>query len=215
MGTTQLDKPAATLTSERERPQPSAGDEQAVSRPFVMRRRYVVDGTSQLRSSISTILIVAGLLAMLNLTLFQMGQISTGAIADYAPELLPAMEDADRSRTAVTLACSLVFLIGFGALRVVESHRTYGAAFNLNRRLSEIANGRYAVSVRLRKDDRLHRVAETVNHVAESLRKRTRDDMESLFVLSARAREIDSLEDARKLSSDIDELIEAKRSSLG
>ncbi|MDH3284716.1 MAG: hypothetical protein OEQ13_08240, partial [Acidobacteriota bacterium] len=107
MGTTELEQPTLSAAPETVQ-KPAAVDRGSGSRPFVIRRRFIVDTPSQLRSSISTVLIVAGLLVMLNLSLYQMGQITTGAIADFAPGLLPEMQEADRSRLSVTLACSLV-----------------------------------------------------------------------------------------------------------
>jgi signal transduction histidine kinase len=74
----------------------------------------------------------------------------------------------------------LVLLIAFAALSFVESHRTFGAAYNLACRVREISTGRFGVRVRLRKNDTLQTLARSVNDAAENLEAGARAELKEL-----------------------------------
>lgn len=144
------------------------------------RRRFIVDARAQLKASLSSIVIVAGLLVVLNMSLLEMTTETVESIVAGAPELRPELERAARARTALAVACSMVLLIAFAALSFVESHRTFGAAHNLASRVREISSGRFGVRVRLRKNDTLQALASSVNEAAEKLEAGARAELTEL-----------------------------------
>lgn len=210
MSTTQLERQAVAPTTEvRPETGSAPGSHEAPrKRPFVFRRHFLIAPAEQLRTSLMTTLVVAGLLLMLNVALLQTTRITTAAITDDTPALAPSLVRADRTRAAVTLGCSVVFLLGFGALRILETHRTYGAAYNLRNRLEEIASGRYRSRVRLRKHDRLKDVAQAVNAVALSLEERERRRVEKLESLASMASAADAASRTHAIAEGLRELIE-------
>lgn len=212
MSTTQLERqavtPATGVEADAQRHEAPSGTPS--KRPFIFRRHFLIAPAEQMRTSLMTTLIVAGLLLMLNVALLQTTRLTTSAITDDTPALGPSLVRADRTRAAVTLGCSVVFLFGFGALRVLETHRTYGAAYNLRKRLEQIASGSYRARVRLRKHDRLKDVAQAVNDVAMSLEERERKQIEKLESLASMAAAADAASRTHEIADGLRELIHEK-----
>lgn len=212
MSTTQLER-RATSASTEVRPQseqtPSAAGAPE-KRPYRFRTHFLVAPAEQLRTSLMTTLVVAGLLLMLNVALLQTTRITTAAITDDTPALAPSLIRADQTRAAVTLGCSVVFLLGFGVLRVLETHRTFGAAYNVTQRLEELARGKLRTRVRLRRHDRLQDVAQAVNAVAMSLEERERDEASRLESLAAMASAADAASRTHEIARGLRALIDEK-----
>ncbi|UCF68925.1 MAG: hypothetical protein JSV80_06455 [Acidobacteriota bacterium] len=186
MSTTQIEDPSAR-TETATPPQQVPPEAMPVQRPRRIRRRYLVDARGQLRSSLLSIGVVALLLVFANVALMQLYMSSSAPIADLAPELHSSLMARDRLRITYAVIGSAVFLLGFAALRIIESHKTHGAAYNLSRRLEEIASGRFDVRTHLRATDDLQQLAERVNEVAASLRESARRDAEDLEYCAASA----------------------------
>jgi len=180
MSTTGIDRNTAAAST-------ATGEPPALERPHVLRRRYLVDWKAQLAGSLLSILIVAVLLAIINVVLYQLGRVTSAAIIDMAPDLADSLRRHDHLRTVVTLGCSIGLLAAFVVLRIVETHNVHGAAYNLARRLRELADGRLDVVVRLRRGDQLHELADALNDVVIRLREETANEVSLLEECAARA----------------------------
>ncbi|RMG43816.1 MAG: methyl-accepting chemotaxis protein [Acidobacteria bacterium] len=178
-------------------------------RPHVFRRRYLIDWRAQLAGSVLSILVVVVLLVIVNVVLYQLGTVTTAAIADLAPDLAASLHQRDLLRVKVTLGCSIGLLAAFVFLRIVETHNIHGAAYNLARRLRELADGRLDVSARLRRSDQLHPLAEAFNEAVERLRQDAANEIALLEECAARAA------GDPELSATLRGLARKKREALG
>ena len=72
-------------------------------------------------------------------------------------------------------------------MSILETHKTAGAAYNIQRRLEDLRSGRYSASLTLRKGDNLMELEQSFNALAKTLRDREWEDLETLRQLAADA----------------------------
>jgi hypothetical protein len=192
---------------------PDAGDKPA-GNPFGSpgflgyRRDFLVNKRYQLKASLMTVTVVLILLVFLNLALYQATVRSSAAIVADAPELEEVIRAQDRVELSLILFASFVFLLGVFAVSVLETHKTAGAAYNLGRRLDEIAHGRYGTILRLRRGDNLLELEATFNEMSRTLAEVTWDEVERLNQIAVEA---DRLEGGKQLADALRELAADKR----
>ncbi len=177
---------------------------------LLRRRRFVVDPRYQFRASLMMGALVLVLLALLNVSLFVADVQGRRAALAAAPELGDLLRSQDRLELALVAAISVVFLIGVVVVGLLETHRTAGAAFVLRRGLGDVAEGRFAIRLKLRKGDNLQALAEAFNHAASSLHERTLAEIEELERLAERAGSLGRPE-ALEIAAGLRTLAAAKR----
>ena len=100
----------------------------------------------------------------LNLTLHAVRAQETHKLAAGVPELETVLLAQDRAETLLIALASILFLGGVFLVTVLETHKTVGAVYNLDRRLAEVAEGHY--NVRCSAQERSWRAVKLVNDMA-------------------------------------------------
>lgn len=171
------------------------------------RRSVLVDRSYQLRFSLVSLLFVFALLVPLNLS-FYYNITSDAAALQASPELRGFLQSQDRAQFFLVLLGSLAFLCGHFVFNILETHHTAGAALAIHRHLRKIEQGRFGVTVRLRKDDNLLDLQGAFNRMSLSLRERTVEDAQELEAL---AQQLDGAADARETAARARQLAERIR----
>ena len=155
------------------------------SGPLGQRRAFLVNKRYQLKASLLTATVVLVLLVFVNLTLYSASRKSSAQILADAPALEKVIRSQDRVELYLILLASLVFLVGVFVVSILETHKTAGAAYNLQQRLAELRHGRYCATLKLRKGDNLIELEGAFNELARALRDRESEDAETLEQLAA------------------------------
>lgn len=177
--------------------------------PLRHRRRFLVDKRVQLRAAFLSGTVALILLVLLNVSLHVARQRDSEALLTDAPELRELIASQNRMELGLIALASLVFIGGVVMITVLETHKTAGAAFNLERHMVEIAQGNYDVRLRLRKDDNLHELEAAFNAMAGALRARSTADAEALEELADVAERICGPDEAEHLARRLRELARA------
>jgi methyl-accepting chemotaxis protein len=182
------DKPSpAAAASAPLSAEPAAVRDLRLGRFLGQRRRYVLDRRAQLRPGLIAAALVLALLVLLNFALYVVRSMATQELTAGAPELEAVLLAQDRAETALIALASVLFLVGVFLVTVLETHKTVGAAYNLGRRLAEVAAGRYGVRVQLRRHDSLRALESGFNDMCRSLQDRAGEDADALDRLAAEA----------------------------
>jgi methyl-accepting chemotaxis protein len=152
---------------------------------LLRRRRFVVDPRSQWRASAMVGGLVLLLLVLLDLSLILAGTHSRQAALQAAPELGRLLRAQDRLEILLLVAISVVFLIGVLVVGLLETHRTAGAAYAIERGLERLGEARFGTRVRLRKGDNLQSLAEAFNRAASRLEAAAREEIAELDEIAA------------------------------
>ena len=178
------------------------------------RRSFLVNRRYQLRASLLTAAVVLVLLVLLNLAIYASTMRSAEQILTDAPELAALIKAQDRAQLYLILLASFVYLIGVFLVTVLETHRTAGAAYNLEARLGEVRRGRYDSRLTLRRGDNLAELEDAFNEMVEALRQRTWDDIENLVQIANEAGKIVDASGGRQMAESLRRIAEGKRSLL-
>jgi methyl-accepting chemotaxis protein len=144
------------------------------------RRRFLVDRRKQLRAAILIVSLAAALLVMINVLSHMVRTLETESFAAAPPGLKEVMAEYDRNEMLLGILASVVVLAGVFVLTIFETHRTAGAALNVGRQLSRVADGLYDSRLALRKGDNLRDLEEPFNRMAQTLRDRAAEDARAL-----------------------------------
>ena len=195
------------------RDQPDSLDHAAArpSGPLGQRRAFLVNRRYQLKASLLTATVALVLLVFVNLALYSASMKSSAQILADAPALEKVIRSQDRVELVLILLASLVFLVGVFVVTILETHRTAGAAHNIEQRMNDLALGRLATSLTLRRGDNLQELELAFNEMARSFRERAWEDVETLEQLAADAESIDSAS-AAELAGSIRRLALNRRS---
>ncbi len=150
------------------------------------RRRFLVDRRYQLRMGLFTGGVALILLVLLNVSLFVAARETTQSAAASTPELRDLVRSQDRIQLMLTLLGSAVFLVGIVVVGVLESHRTAGAAYRLERVIGRLREGNWASRARLRRGDHLQSLATALNQLAATLQDQDVREAEALEEAAAR-----------------------------
>jgi signal transduction histidine kinase len=134
--------------------------------PRGRRRRIVVDPPYQLRRGLLMGAVALVLLALLNVVLVSHGRGT--APAGTMVSAAAAVADGGVSFVLV-LFSSALFLAGVVFVAILDSHRTAGASYAIRRTVEAVREGRAGERVRLRKNDHLKALADSVNRLAEAI----------------------------------------------
>lgn len=174
--------------------------------PWWRRRTYLIDRKGQLLATAKITGVVLALLVLLNMVFALWSAIETQAIVATNPELLEEMTAIDRRTTMTLVVVSLVILMVVVVRSIMLTHRTAGAAFNLERCLDRVASGEYGTELRVRRKDNLRQLQEPFNRMMDSFRELAADDQAALLGL---AEKIEGLGHA-ELAREVRDLAEAK-----
>jgi methyl-accepting chemotaxis protein len=174
--------------------------------PWWRRRRYLIDRKGQLLATAKITGVVLALLVLLNMVFALWSTIETQAIVATNPELLEEMTAIDRRTTMSLVVVSLVILVAVVVRSIMLTHRTAGAAFNLERCLGRVASGDYGTELRVRRKDNLKHLQEPFHQMMESLRRSAADDHAALSSLAGKLEEVGQVE----IAEEARELAEAK-----
>ena len=106
-------------------------------------------------------------------------------------------------------------LIGVVVISVLETHRTAGPAYAIEKRLHELGGGSLAAHVHLRKNDNLQALATAFNDATRTLQQRARTEIETLEKLADQAGRVTDAAGARQLVNGLSRLADDKRDRLG
>jgi signal transduction histidine kinase len=168
-----------------------------------MRRNFLIDRRSQIRAALLSSGTVLILLVLLNLSLYSSRQRANDQVLANAPQLAQMLESQSRLETVLLLTSSLVLLVGVFVVTILETHKTAGAAFNVQRHLERVRLGEYQTRVRLRQDDTLLHVGETFNAMTRALESRTWSEVEALERFAERAERLTGPNDAEDLGREL------------
>lgn len=206
------------MANEHTSPLPAAADSDSSSAdrvpnlPFLgRRRRFVLKPRSQIRMSVVAAGIVLIALIVFNLSLYSATMQTAALLLESAPEMAALVKAQDRVEVYVLILASSFFVLGAFILAIVETHRTVGAAYNIERRLGEMERGDYSARVRLRKRDQLRELESGVNRLGDALCRRTRDEAE---ILEQLGREAEGIAGAGPIAARLHQLADTKRSHL-
>jgi len=206
------------MGSEHTSPVPAAAGDDSSSSDRVRhlpilgrRRRFLLKPRSQIRLSVVAAGIVLIALVVFNLSLYSATMQTAALLLESAPEMAALVKAQDRVEVYVLILASSFFVLGAFVLGIVETHRTVGAAFNIERQLGEMGRGDYTVRVKLRKRDQLRELEAGVNELGEQLCRRTREEAE---ILEQLGREAEGIAGASPIAARLHQLAEAKRSHL-
>ena len=178
----------------------------ADSWPWYRRRQYLIDRKGQLLATAKIAGVVLVLLVLVNLVFILWNDIETKAIVASNPRLSEEMAAIDLQTTLVFATVSFVVFVLVVVRAIMLTHRTAGAAFNLQRCLDRVAAGDYETTLTVRRKDNLQQLQDPFNLMTESLRKRAADDHAALLNLAEKIEEFGQVE----LAEEVRELAKAK-----
>jgi methyl-accepting chemotaxis protein len=174
--------------------------------PWWRRRRYLIDRKGQLLATAKIAGVVLALLVLLNLVYALWSTIETQAIVATNPELLDEMTAIDRKSSRTLAVFSCIVLVAVVIRAIMLTHRTAGAAFNVERCLGRVADGDFGTELRVRRKDNLRHLQEPFNRMMESLRDRAAGDQADLLRLAEKIEELGHAE----LAAEVRDLAAAK-----
>jgi len=179
--------------------------------PAFRRRRFLIDRRYQLKAGVLNALAVMLLLVFINLVWYAMSARTVAGLAVEAPELARQLADQHRALYYVILLIACASLVGVVVVSVLETHRTAGAAHNLEQRLREIEDGKLGVRVTLRKNDNLKPLGAAIERVSRALQRRAHGEAERLDELADDARRGEDAAAAQRIASSLARLADERR----
>jgi len=177
------------------------------------RRRFLVNKPKQLRVAALIMGLVAALLLLINFLSHAVRTLETDTVTAAAPALREVMSDLDHNEMLLGILASVVVLAGVFVLTIFETHRTAGAALNIGRQLSRVADGRYDARLALRKGDNLRELEEPFNRMTQSLRERAAEEAEILESLAETVEHVNG-DDAPKIAAELHRMAAQKRERI-
>ena len=139
---------------------------------FGRRRQLLVNRRFQYRSMLLSVYTAFLPLVAFNVLGYFHSRTVTTLTATAAPHLKEQIMMQQRATLLSYLGFTVLFIIGIGWLKLLESHRTAGPAYRLSRSLEHVRDGRYDLTVSLRKTDYLGEVADKFNEALQTIRHR-------------------------------------------
>lgn len=173
--------------------------------PF-WKRKFLIDPAGQLITTAKVAVLVLLLLILLNIT-FQMLMTShTSQVISRSPGFAAELHETDTRAAWIFAVLSAITFILVIIRSIMLTHRTAGAAFNVNRCLAQVAAGDYTTTLRVRAKDNLRGLQEPFNEMTAALRLRAGEDRDTLARI---ADEVDKLGNSA-LAEEVRKLADAK-----
>ncbi len=186
------------------------------------RRSYVVDPAYQIRSAVVAVLGMVFLLIFAAALFHLLSAENARILARHTP-IVPG-EPSDLRSLMYLLAVGLFFVAAVFAVEIFETHKTAGVVYKVTRGLRELAAGRWAARVTLRRHDNFKEMEEAFNAATRSLRDRLDEDLRGLQAVEGQvrlvAREFEArnhegaLVLLRRVAADLQALRESRRNLL-
>jgi methyl-accepting chemotaxis protein len=173
------DRPAEGVVESTERQSLS------LLRQILLRRKFLINRQTQLRSALLVTGVVFALLVLLNLTFHALRVTESRGMMAISPDVAQAVGDVDRNELILSLVGSLVLVLGVFAVTIFETHRTAGAAVGITRRLRQVADGDLNAWLALRSGDSLRDLEQPFNEMVGALRDRAASQADELERLAA------------------------------
>ncbi len=180
-----------------------------------LRRNWLVDPRSQLRTTLLAAFAVGVVLAALLFSLHLVREREAAALGAKMPSLVPALETQNRIDLAFQTAGAVVFLTMVVVVTLLETHKTAGAALSLRRDLARLRDGERGVRTKLRRGDNLQDVASAVNEMSMALDKQLWHEVQVLQDLAEQARKTRTPEDTARLVEALDDQVAERRRAAG
>jgi methyl-accepting chemotaxis protein len=192
-----------------------AGALQATGReatyPPFRRRHFLIDRRYQLKAGLLNALAVMLLLVFINLVWYAISVKTISGLTVQAPELAQQLASQHRTLYYTILLVACAALVGVILVSILETHRTAGAAYNLEQRLREVEQGRLDIRVTLRKNDNLKPLGAALERTCNALQQRARSEAETLDRLADEIRRINDPGGARQIATRLAQLADEKR----
>ena len=146
-------------------------------RIFGRRREMLVAGAYQHRLSVFTTLLAMLPPAIFFGVYYLITSEGSRRIVDASPGLEQLVRGQDRTENLLILAALLFYGLGVYLVSLMESHRTAGFLWRLDKGLQELRDGRYGAIIRPRRDDHFVHLAETANALSRNLKARIEEDL--------------------------------------
>jgi methyl-accepting chemotaxis protein len=157
----------------------------AARRPATIRRRYWVDSRSQLPILLLGVGSTLFFVVMFNLTLLALTEARREAIVDSVPAMESRLLAQDMSfHRRIYLASAALVLFVNGGL-VVLTQRSSGPIHRVENSLRRVAAGDLTHTLHLRRRDHFGFLADEYNRTLETLRQRTRTEIDLLEHVAA------------------------------
>lgn len=179
--------------------------------PLFRRRHFLIDRRYQLKAGLLNALAVMLLLVFINLVWYAMSAKTISGLAIEAPELAQQLASQHRMLYYTILLVACAALVGVVLVSILETHRTAGAAYNLEQRLREVEQGRLDIRVTLRKNDNLKPLGAALERTCGALRQRARSEAETLDRLADEIGQIRDPAGARQIAARLAQLAHEKR----
>ncbi len=168
----------STVSSEpiHEEPQDRATTavEPGAAEPLPRRRRqFLVDRRSQLHSVALVGMLTLGLLVPVNLSLHMVRSWTTAEIVTEAPKMARVLDERGRVERRRALIGSGIVLLAAMTMTVLRTRKVTGAAYRLCRGIAGLRDGKYGLSMALRRGDRLRNVEQELNDLSRILLERS------------------------------------------
>ena len=179
------------------------------------RGTFLVDRRSQLRTTALAGVVVATVLTVFLVTLHVSRERATEALVADVPSLAETLAAQNRIELTFQLAAAIVFLIMVVVVTLLETHKTAGAAFNLNRQMERVRSGEYGTRVALRRGDNLQSVGRTFNEMSIAIDERRWRDIEIFGDLAEQAKRATEPQVARQLAEALEQHASERRQAVG
>ncbi len=179
------------------------------------RRTFLVDRRSQLRTTLLAGVVVATVLTVFLVTLHLSRARATEALVAHVPALAETLAAQSRIELRFQLAAAGVFLIMVVVVTLLETHKTAGAAFNLNRQMERVRSGEYGTRVTLRRGDNLQSLGRAFNEMSIAMDERLWRDLEIFSDLAEQASRITDPQVARQLAEALEQHASERRQAVG
>jgi hypothetical protein len=146
-------------------------------RIFGRRRNLLVNSPYQHRVSLITTLLALLPPAIFFSIYYLITSEGSRRIVEANPSLEQMVRGQDRTESLLILAAVLIYGLGVYLVTLLESHRTAGFLYRVNRSLTELRDGTYGGQVRPRKDDNFTYLAGSLNALSQSLKSGVEEDL--------------------------------------
>lgn len=141
------------------------------------RTRILSRPGDQFRTSLVPTLGAAVLLVLLVSAVHQLASVRTRDLVLAQPEYRSVLEEQAAFIEQSLALGAIVYLFGIMAVGIVHSRRVMGALFAMNRRIRRLAAGDLTSTLRLRRGDYFHDVADGINEATEAFRRAAAEDL--------------------------------------
>jgi methyl-accepting chemotaxis protein len=141
------------------------------------RRRLFSRPADQFRTTLVPTLGAAVLLVVLVSAVHQIATAKTRELVALNPDSADLLAAQSGFLESTVASAAILYLFGVLAVGLIHSRRLMGALFAMNRRIRRLAQGDLASTLRLRRNDYFHDVADGINDAAGVFKRQAEEDL--------------------------------------